>query len=94
MNKERLFRDLRNLLNYKTYLRLKENLVSNKKIKFFRIVNNKRYSYRVIQDSNKKWGIMIKNLTDFHSLALMVDRENFTKGYNQLINSIVTELFH
>lgn len=83
----KLFKDIKNLLNYKTYNKLKEALQNNKKIFFIRIVNGKKYNYKVVKDKLGNEGVIIRNLTDFSSAALMINKNQIINySYNNLIN--------
>lgn len=84
---EKLFKDIRNLLNYKTYNKLKKALENSKKIFFIRIVNGKKYNYKVVKDRLGNEGVIIRNLTDFSSAALMINKNQIINyNYNNLIN--------
>lgn len=83
MHKRECFKDIKNLLNYKTFNKLVNALKENKRIDFFRIVNGCKYIYSTKWLNNRK-GIVIRNITKWPCIALLIDSEAI-KEYNQFI---------
>ena len=81
-----MFQDIKNILNKKTFDKLTNALNCNKPICFSRIINNNKYIYRTEWRDNRK-GIIIRNITKCHAIALIIDSEACT-DYNILINAI------
>lgn len=88
MNKKKYFADIKNVLNYSTFLKLDNTIKTDNRIYFKRLVNGQIYSFKVVTDNHNKLGIIIRNM-DFRALALLIDSKAYT-NYNNLIESILT----
>lgn len=89
MNTKKYFKDFKNLLNYRTFKKLLTALNTEKRIHFKRIINGNVYVYATKWINGKK-GIIIRNLTGFYAVALMIPFEAIANiNYNQLTFDII-----
>lgn len=84
---KRIFKDIKNLLNYKTFTKLQKAITENKRIYFVRIVNGKRYNYKVTTDRYNNVGVIIRNLTDFSAYTMLIGKDTFKDDYNDVIQA-------